>query len=54
MAWKHKAKFKSESFPTLQLSILPTATAVPLAAIPRERDDTWHDAAHPNTHRLHS
>lgn len=49
MAWKRKTKFKSESFPTLQLSILPTATAVPLALIIRERDDTQHDAAHLNT-----
>lgn len=38
MAWKHKAKFKSESFPTLQLSTLPTATEV-LATIIWEQDD---------------
>lgn len=46
MAWKYKAKFKSESFPTLRLSTLPTATEV-LAAIIRERDDTGQDTASP-------
>lgn len=46
MAWKHKAKFKSESFPTLQLSTLPTATEV-LATIIWEQDDTGLDTASP-------
>lgn len=51
MAWKHKAKFKSESFPTLQLSTLPTATEV-LATIIREQDDTGLDTASPpSAHR---
>lgn len=49
MAWKHKAKFKSESFPTLQLSTLPTATEV-LATIIWEQDDMGLDTASPPVH----
>lgn len=40
MAWKYKAKFKSESFPTLWLSTLPTATE-------QEQEDPGHGAASP-------
>lgn len=40
MAWKYKAKFKSESFPTLWLSTFPAATVW-------EQGDPGHGAASP-------
>lgn len=40
MAWKYKAEFKSESFPTLWLSTFPTATV-------QEQEDPGHGAESP-------